>query len=76
MANNRMYLVHKPSGYYVYLGKRMGEGWYDSPCENIQKLFDAQEKYYNWIGQDDYVIVDEDVNLPINKMVTCPAFEP
>lgn len=76
MANNRMYLVHKPSGYHVYLGKRMGEGWYDSPCKNIQKLFDAQEKYYNWIGQDDYVIVDEDVDLPINKMVTCPAFEP
>ena len=28
MANNRMFLLHRPSGKAVYLGKRMGWGWY------------------------------------------------
>ena len=28
MANNRMWLVHGPSGQRVLLGKRMGHGWY------------------------------------------------
>ena len=29
MANNRIYLVHKPSGVGVYIGKHMGWEWYN-----------------------------------------------
>ena len=30
MANNRLYLKHKASGYVLFLAKRMGWGWYRS----------------------------------------------
>src|SRR6185369_11071979 len=46
MANNRMFLVYKPTGDAVYLGKRMGDGWYDVPetlGNALQALFDLVE---------------------------------
>ena len=41
MANNRLYLIHKPSGERVLLGKRMAWGWYDhgNLSERIEKFF-------------------------------------
>ena len=41
MANNRMYLVHKVTGKKLYLGKRMGHGYYRPPeAEAMQAFFD------------------------------------
>ena len=62
MANNRMFLVHRPSGLAVFLGKRMGHGWYTTDrCIGVQELFDALENehtYYN--QQDDFAVALED----------------
>jgi len=46
MANNRMFLVYKPTGDAVCLGKRMADGWYDVPetlGAALQKLFNLVE---------------------------------
>lgn len=41
MANNRMYLVHKVTGKKLYLGKRMGHGYYNPQLpEALQTFFD------------------------------------
>jgi hypothetical protein len=61
MANNRMYLLHRPSGMAVPLGKRMGLGWYESAAAfQIMKLFDWVEDKAAPNEQDDFVIVMED----------------
>ena len=42
MANNRLFLVYRPTGKAVFLGKRMAEGWYGVPDdvkERIEALF-------------------------------------
>ena len=58
MANNRMFLVHRPSGLAVFLGKRMGHGWYTTDrCASVQILFDAVE---NEDGRDDFALAIED----------------
>ena len=38
MANNRMFLVHVPSGLGVHLGKRMAYGWYGADQELGERL--------------------------------------
>jgi len=38
MANNRMYLMHRPTRLALYLGKHMGWGWYDAPEDSEQRL--------------------------------------
>lgn len=43
MANNRMILVYRPTGQAVYLGKRLGDGWYDVPHGNIDDFCLAME---------------------------------
>lgn len=56
MANNRMWLVHKPSGSAVFLGKRMGGSWYGTPedlSERIAVLFSVTEG-------DDFALAMED----------------
>lgn len=61
MANNRMYLVHRPSNKFVFLGKRMANGWYHVPSnleEKITELFSLDE---NVETQDDFVIGMEDI---------------
>ena len=69
MANNRMYLVHKPSGLKFYLGKRMGWGWYCKPEEDLtgklQKFFDEciENNGDEINSQDDFAIGMED---PLN----------
>ena len=60
MANNRMYLVYRPTGDCVYLGKRMGWGWYDTPddvADRIRKLFEKVEAIKrDTCSQDDFAI--------------------
>lgn len=66
MANNRMFLVHRPSGLTVCLGKRMGSGWYKPPTEEkMQAFYDAAEQH--WVDTpgtgsslDDFMLVLED----------------
>lgn len=60
MANNRMYLVHVPSGLTVCIGKRMGGGWYMAAAtgDRIAKLFDAAEAEID--GLDNFAIAMED----------------
>ena len=62
MANNRMYLVHIPTGLAVFLGKRMSSGWYTAKEEligpDVQKLFEVLEsqEYYYANRPDDFAI--------------------
>jgi hypothetical protein len=56
MANNRMWLIHKPSKLGVMLGKRMSCGWYTSD-DNLMKFFDYIQRCE---GQDDFVLAMED----------------
>ena len=63
MANNRMYLMHRPSRKAVYLGKRMGWGWYNVPDdvkERIKRLFKMVENQEADGDQDDFCIALED----------------
>ena len=53
MANNRMYLIHRPTGTAIMLGKRMGWGWYQPPTgEQMERFFEASEEQ----RQDDFYI--------------------
>lgn len=63
MANNRMYLVYRPTGDAVYLGKRMGWGWYGTPEDVAERIATLFEKAENAAGgdfsQDDFAIAME-----------------
>ena len=60
MANNRMFLIHKPSKLGIMLGKRMGWGWYNAPGTS------EVERFYNYLennpegSQDDFILAMED----------------
>lgn len=67
MANNRMWLIYKPTGHAVCLGKRMASGWYlTSPPAHVHAalaaMFDLTESI--WIdgkgGLDDFALGFED----------------
>jgi len=58
MANNRMFLVHKPSKMGIMLGKRMGYGWYAAPIESELNRFYEELKGYRL--QDDFILLMED----------------
>lgn len=63
MANNRLWLVHRPSGLSVFLGKRMASGWYGAPPdlgEKLNSLFTAAEDAEG--SQDDFVLAIEDAD--------------
>lgn len=56
MADNRMWLLHRPSGKAVMLGKRFGPEWYtkhDHLSEMLTALFDQTEG-------DDFCLAMED----------------
>jgi hypothetical protein len=62
MANNRMYLLHRPSGAHLYLGKRMASGWYDAPRQfDIEDFYDKTEAHALGAhsGLDDFALVME-----------------
>lgn len=58
MANNRLWLVHRPSGAAVMLGKRLADGWYNPPSvEAMNTFFEAAAMEGH---QDDFVLAIED----------------
>lgn len=62
MANNRMFLVHRPSMARIHLGKRMARGWYrtgsldDALADFFAKCEAASESP---LEQDDFALVLE-----------------
>lgn len=67
MANNRMFLIHRPSTLGVMLGKSMGADWYKAPDA------DELERFYSVVFNDsccspfdDFVLAME---VPGSKMV-------
>ena len=61
MANNRMFLVHRPTGLSIMLGKRMGWGWYACPKgEKIQSFFEHLSDELSEPRQDDFILALED----------------
>ena len=64
MANNRMWLIHKPTLLGIGLGKRMYDGWYTSSGSNIgsnlEKLFDVVKEIDGLEHQDDYMLFMDD----------------
>lgn len=70
MANNRMYLVFMPTKDAVYLGKRMGWGWYGSPPDlssHMQELYDIAEQ--TDANQDDFKVVFEDQDVQLTNEI-------
>lgn len=64
MANNRMFLVYRPTGDAVMLGSRLGFGWEGTPedlSERIVALFEKSAKSAEAGGfsQDDFAIAME-----------------
>lgn len=59
MANNRVYLGHRGSGYYIHLGKRMGFGWYTTN-KKLQTHIEALLVETETVDQDSFVILYED----------------
>ena len=67
MANNRMFLVHRSTGYGVFLGKHMGYGWYGVPGDvrdRIVDLFQKIEDEFQNEGQDDFLLAMEHSDNP------------
>ena len=68
MANNRMFLVHVPTGLAAPLGKRMGWGWYmheetqQKMGDRVALLFDVLERNHDYGDgrQDDFAVALED----------------
>ncbi len=59
MANNRVWLLHRPSLTIVHLGKRMGTGWYNPPePELLQAFYDFLEAEH-FETMDDFEILIE-----------------
>jgi len=69
-----MVLLHVPSGRYVYIGKRMGWGWYAPPLEAlVQKLYDMVESQEAAGDQDDFAVALEgDARVLLDNVVTLP----
>ncbi len=60
MANNTMWLVHKPTGLGIRLGKRMGTGWYSPPeRQKLAEFFDLSYDNCDEGEQDAFVLVIE-----------------
>lgn len=60
MANNRLFLVHGPSGLGVMLGKRLGWGWKDAASvDELQALFDKVAEGGYEGHQDDFRLIFE-----------------
>jgi len=61
MANNRLFLVHRPTGKHFMLGKRLGGGWYSNYSGEMEKKL---SEFFNEIEgdepQDDFCLAIED----------------
>lgn len=64
MANNRMYLIHRPTMIGIMLGKRMAFGWYRPPSEEDMSVFyDIVAERSEYKSQDDFFIGFDDAEL-------------
>ena len=67
MANNRMWLVHKPSGERVLIGKRMAIGWYHTASNEklgaMIKVFLERCELFRFEEQDSFTLELEDESL-------------
>lgn len=59
MADNRMWLIHRPTQLGIMLGKRMMNGWYGPPTQ------DESQRFFDYINEvsgsgDDFVLAMED----------------
>ncbi len=64
MANNRLYLIHRPSGAWVQLGTRMGFGWGSSKFdlnERINNFFQLAKESSDDESQDEFILAMENV---------------
>ena len=73
MANNRLYLLHRPTKTTILLAKRMADGWY-IPCptinseeargwvEFINGFFDYTVEEGPYEGMDDFELLIEDAD--------------
>ena len=60
MANNRMWLIHRPSKLGIKLGKRMAVGWYDAPeKDEVERFFQYLEDNSEG-SQDDFILTMDD----------------
>ena len=67
MANNRMFLIHRPTMIGIMLGKRMGYGWYRPPSEEDMSVFyDIAIDHSDGQSQDDFFIGFDDAELVQN----------
>ena len=65
MADNRMWLIHKPSKLGILIGKRLGWGW-DGPIKinEIQRFYDHLAKKESCEGSgDDFILAQEDCSI-------------
>lgn len=64
MANNRMWLHHKPTGNAICLGKRMGDGWYHTGGnQTLNEFYESCHQDLDGIGTDDFILLMEDANV-------------
>jgi len=67
MANNRMFLVYRPTGDAVFLGKRMSWGWYGTPNDIVERIALLFEKAAEAAAKDGFSQDDFAVALEIGK---------
>ncbi|MFH1236649.1 MAG: hypothetical protein V1685_07025 [Parcubacteria group bacterium] len=73
VANNRLWLVYRPTGKAVFLGKRMATGWGSTPDdvkERIEALFDHIAEVYPNHSQDDLCLAMEENQSGNTKIET------
>lgn len=60
MADNRMFLIHKPTRLGIMLGKRMAWGWYKAPQKNEMEAFFDYLRDDPEGDQDDFILAMEE----------------
>jgi len=61
MANNRLFLMHVPTGKALMLGKRMALGWYQQPTvEDFEKFYNETLDDGGVENQDNFKLMIED----------------
>jgi hypothetical protein len=61
MANNRLWLVHRPTGDKVMIGKRLAQAWWTpTMMSETNNFFDRCFENTGVISQDDFQLVIDD----------------
>ncbi len=76
MANNNIWLVHRPTGRAVKLGKRYGSGWFRPPSkERMMEFFDSLDEE-EFESMDDLVLCMEDGTDAPGRLVSGWRYAP